>query len=74
MVTLAARVVFATFRSPSNEICLHTLWDESKSVDGETRCSPQQDQIPSQAQGIERGRLHRRLYMMITASENEDEI
>ena len=24
------------------------LWGESKSADGETRCSPQQDQIPSQ--------------------------
>ena len=25
--------------------------DESKSADGETRCSPQQDQIPSHGQG-----------------------
>ena len=44
----------------SNEVCLHTLWGESKSADGETRCSPQQDHIPSQGQGIERGRLHSR--------------
>ena len=41
-------------RSPSYEVCLHTLWGESKSADGETRCSPQQDQIPSHGQGVER--------------------
>ena len=35
------------------------LWGESKSADGETRCSPQQDQIPSSGQGVERGGLHR---------------
>ena len=40
-------------RYPSYEICLHTLRGESKSADGETRCSPQQDQIPSQGQGVE---------------------
>ena len=28
----------------------------------ETRCSPQQDQISSQGQGVERDRLHSRLY------------
>ena len=28
-------------------------------VNGETRCSPQQDQIPSQGQGVARGGLHR---------------
>ena len=39
--------------SPSYEVCLHTLWGESKSADGETRCSPQQDQIPSHGQGVE---------------------
>ena len=33
--------------SPSYEVCLHTLWGESKSSDEETRCSPQQDQISS---------------------------
>ena len=40
---------------------LHTksTWGESKSADGETRCSPQQDQIPSHGQGVERGGLHR---------------
>ena len=37
----------------------NTLWGESKSADGETRCSPQQDQIPSLGQGAERGGLHR---------------
>ena len=41
-------------RSPSYEVCLHTLLGESKSDDGETRCSPQQDHIPSHAQGVER--------------------
>ena len=40
----------------------YTLWGESKSADGETRCSPQQDQIPSLGQGVERDRLHSRLY------------
>ena len=30
-----------------------------KSADGETRCSSQQDQIPSHGQGVERGGLHR---------------
>ena len=35
---------------------------EVKSADGETRCSPQQDQIPSHGQGVERGGLHSRLY------------
>ena len=35
------------------------LWGESKSADGETRCSPQQDQIPSHGQGVERGGLRR---------------
>ena len=49
-------------RSPSYEVCLHTLWGELKSADGETRCSPQQHQIPSQGQGVERDRLHSRLY------------
>ena len=44
---------------PSYEVCLHTLWGESKSADGETRCSPQQDQIPSHGQGVARGGLHR---------------
>ena len=33
-------------QQPSYEVCLHTLLGESKSADGETRCSPQQDQIP----------------------------
>ena len=42
-------------RSPSYEVCLHTLKGESKSADGETRCSPQQEQIPSHGQGVERG-------------------
>ena len=42
-------------RSPSYEVCLHMVWGESKSADGETRCSPQQDQIHSQRQGVERG-------------------
>ena len=37
----------------------YTLWGESKIADGETRCRPQQDQIPSQGQGVERDRLHR---------------
>ena len=45
-------------RSPSYEVCLQTLWGESKSADGETRCSPQQDQIPSHGHGVERGGLH----------------
>ena len=49
-------------RSPSYEVYLHTLWDESKSADGETRCSHQQDQIPSHGQGVERGGLHSVLY------------
>ena len=49
-------------KDPSYEVCLHTLWGESKSTDGETRCSPQQDQIPSHGQGVERGGLHSRLY------------
>ena len=42
-------------RSPSYEVCLHTLWGESKSADGKTRCSSQQDQIPSHGQRVERG-------------------
>ena len=46
----------------SCEVCLHTLWGESKSADGETRCCPHQDQIPSQGQGVKRGGLHSRLY------------
>ena len=46
-------------RSTSYAVCLHTLWGESKIADGETRCSPQQDQIPSHGQGVERGGLHR---------------
>ena len=33
--------------------------ENQKSADGETRCSPQQDLIPSQGQGVERGGLHR---------------
>ena len=49
-------------RSPSYEIYLHSLWVESKSADGETRCIPQQDLIPSQGQAVERDRLHSRLY------------
>ena len=57
-----------------NEVCLHTLFGESKSADGETTCSPHQDQIPSQGQGIDRGRLHSRLYMMITPRQTEDKI
>ena len=32
-----------------------SLWGESKSADGETRCSPQQGQIPSHGQGVEVG-------------------
>ena len=32
---------------------------ESKRAHGETRCSHQQDQIPSHGQGAERGGLHR---------------
>ena len=58
----------------SNEVCLHTLWGESKSADGETGCSPHQDHIPSQDQGIKRGRLHSRLYMMMTPRQTEDKI
>ena len=46
--------------SPSYEVCQQTLWGESKSADGETRCSPQQDNIPSHGLGAERGGLHRR--------------
>ena len=46
-------------RSPLYEVCTHTLWGVSKSADGETRCSSQQDQIPSHGQGVERGGLHR---------------
>ena len=46
-------------RSPSYEVCLHTLFGESKSADEETRYSPQQDQIPSHGQGVKRARLHR---------------
>ena len=42
-------------RSPSYEVCLHTLRGESKCADGVTRCSPQQDQIPSHGQGVESG-------------------
>ena len=49
-------------KDPSYDICLHTLWGESKSADGETRCSSQQDQIPLQGQGVERGGLHSLLY------------
>ena len=30
-------------------------WVNQKSADGETICSPQQDQIPSHGQGVERG-------------------
>ena len=58
LVTLAARVVF----SKSSFIwCLLTqAVGESKSADGETRCSPQQDQIPSHGQGVQRGGLHSR--------------
>ena len=58
LVTLAARVVFAKI----SFIRLHTLWGEPKSADGETRCSPQKDQIPSHGQGVERGELHLRSY------------
>ena len=46
-------------KDPSHEVCLHTLWGESKSADGETICSSQQDQISSHGQGVERGGLHR---------------
>ena len=53
-------VTLASQRSPSYEACLHTLWGESKSADGETRCSSQQDQIPSHGQGVERGGWHGR--------------
>ena len=44
------------------KVCLHTLLGESKSADGETSCNPQQDQISSHGQGVERGGLHSRLY------------
>ena len=53
------------------DLCLHTMSGESKSADGETRCSPQHDKIPSQGQGIERGRLHSRLYMMMTPRQTK---
>ena len=49
-------------KDPSYDICLHTLWGELKTAHGETRCSSQQDQIPSQGQGVERGGLHSRLH------------
>ena len=57
LVTLAARVVFATI-SFIRSLLTHA-GGESKSADGETRCSPQQDLIPSHGQGVERGGLHR---------------
>ena len=47
-------------RSPSYEVCLHTMLGESKSADEETRRSPQQDQMSSHGQGVERGGLHSR--------------
>ena len=37
----------------------NTRCGESKSADIETKCSSQQDQIPSHGQGAERGGLHR---------------
>ena len=37
----------------------YTRCGENQRADGETRCSPQQDQIPSHGQGVERGGLHR---------------
>ena len=33
--------------------------------------APQQDQIPAQGQGIDRGRLHSRLYMMLTPRQTD---
>ena len=39
---------------------------ESKGADGETRCSPQQDQIPSHGVGVERGRLQSFIQMKLT--------
>ena len=59
LVTLAIRVVFAKISFIRS---LLTLWGELKSADEETRCSPQQRQIPSQGQVVERGGLHSRLY------------
>ena len=53
------------------DLCLHTMSGESKIADGETRCSPRLDQIPPQGQGIERGRLHSRLYMMMTPRQTK---
>ena len=53
------------------DLCLHTMSGESKSADKETICSPQQDQIPSQGQGIERGSLHSRLYMVMTPRQTK---
>ena len=53
LVTLAARVVFAKIPF------IRSLQGESKSADGETRYSPQQDQIPSHGLGVGRGGLHR---------------
>ena len=41
LVTLAARVVFAKI-SFIRSLLTHTVMGESKSADGETRCSPQQ--------------------------------
>ena len=38
------------------------LCKDLQSTDGETRCSPQQDQIPSHGQDFKRGGLHSRLY------------
>ena len=61
-MTLSALADQPLSKDPSYEVCLHTLWGDSKSADEETRCSSQQDQIPSQGQGFERGGLHSRLY------------
>ena len=71
---LKQRIGYTGSKGRLKEVCLYTLWGESKSADGETRCSPQQDHIPSQGQGIERSRLHSRLYMMMTLRQTEDKI
>ena len=47
-------------KGPLRKDLLHTKSAYTRcGVNGETRCSPQQDQIPSHGQGVARGGLHR---------------
>ena len=46
-------------KDPLHTMSAYTRCGVKKGADGETRCSPQQDQIPSYGQEVERGGLHR---------------